>query len=89
MFKGITKKEDGVYFIYNNKEIKCPKDQQTVELKVKECAKKTVKLFDNIINKKMNTQDLIDFNMDEDIDWKFIKLAIDISNRLRTDNVNK
>ena len=80
MFQGIIKTETGTIFKINNKEVECPTQYNKVIIeKIIYCPKKVVTLFKHIINERMNTQDLMDFNMDEDIDWKFIKDAISIS----------
>lgn len=84
MFHGIIRKNGQVQFKINGKVIDCPKKyNDEINDKLNECPKNTIKLFGHIINDNMIMQDIIDFNMDEQITWQFIKTAITVSNYIR------
>lgn len=82
----MIRKDGQVQFKLNGKYIDCPKKyNDEINDKLDECPKNVVKLFACIINDNMVMQDIIDFNMDEQITWQFIKTAITVSNQIRKD----
>lgn len=81
MFKGLVRKEGVVYFAIGKDLIECPKKyHDTINSKLDHCPKKVTNVFACILNNRMVMQDILDYNMDEDITWQFIKTAIAVSN---------
>lgn len=86
MFYGLVKHDNKVFFKINNKLEGCPKQYNDILYELLSetiVANKVVNLFNDIINKKLCVQDLIDFNMDQHITWETIKLAIEVSKSYR------
>jgi hypothetical protein len=84
MFKGLVRKDGLVYLRINDEMIECARKYQSVlNEKLDTCPKKVTKVFGDVMNNRMNTQDIVDYNMDEDITWQFIKIVISISNQIR------
>lgn len=68
---------DGKYITGNTKY------DEFIKIKFEKFPRKVNVLFGHIFNKPYVVQDLIDYNMDQDIGWDFIVLAIKVSRTIR------
>lgn len=86
MFMGFVKQEDKIFLKINNKLEECPKqyNDHLGRLLSTNTPNKIVNLFNDIINNNSCVQDLIDFNMDQEITWETIKIALEISKPYRS-----